>query len=148
MDGATLKTKLQDVGGVHVSNIAASSYNFIKEADDTGTYRNYPLSVSVVCEFDSYLQGDVDSFFWIFKTSDYGTPSATPILDSSSVEMKGDVPDSLPASFAYNHTVDVPLTGIALGKSGAKIALATGSITAAGAKLVFVAGLERWYVNP
>jgi hypothetical protein len=147
MDGATLKTKLQDVGGVHVSNIAAASYNFIKEADDGGVYRNYPLSVSVVLEFDSYLQGDADAYFWIFKTADYGTPGATPILDSSAAQMKG-AANIASTSFAYNHTVDVPLTGVALGKSGAKIALATGSITAAGAKLVFVAGLERWYANP
>lgn len=147
MDGATLKTKLQDVGGVHISNLSASSYNYVKEADDTGAYRNYPLSVSVVMEFDSYLQGDADSWFWVFKTSDYGTPSATPILDSSSAQMTG-AANIATTSFAYNHTVDVPLTGIALGKASAKIAIATGSITASGAKLVFVAGLERWWVNP
>lgn len=147
MDGATLTTKLQATGGVHFVSPSASSYNNIKEADDTGTIRNYPLSVSVIAEFDSFLQGDATSYFWLFKTVDYGTPGATPILDSSAAQMKG-AANVASTSFAYNHTVDVPLTGVALGTAGAKIAVATGTITAAGAKLVFVAGQERWYSNP
>lgn len=148
MDGATLKTRYQSgVGGVHISNIAAASYNNVAEADDTQAYRTYPLSVSVLAEFDSYLQGDADSYFWIFKTADYGTPGATPFLDSSGSQMKGaaNVPS---ASFASTYSTDIPLTGIALGKAGAKIATATGTLTSAGVKLVFVAGLERWYANP
>jgi hypothetical protein len=51
-------------------------------------------------------------------------------------------------SYSYVHTVDVPITGIALGLEGAKVAEATGTITSSGAKLVFVAGLERWYADP
>ena len=148
MDGAILKTKYQaGLGGIHIVNPSALSYNYIAEADDTQAYRTYPLSVAVSCEFDSYLQADAASYFWIFKTSDYGTPSAVPILDNGSVQMKGaaNVPT---ASFAYNWTIDVPLTAIALGASGAKIAVATGTITNTGAKLVFVAGQERWYANP
>ena len=152
MDGATLKTRYQNTddayeGGIHVSNISASSLNFVSEADDTGAYRVYPLSVSVVCEFDSYLQADAASYFWIFRTSDYGTPSATPILDSSSNQMKG-AANVASTSFAYTHSVDVPLTAVALGEAGAKIAVSTGTITSAGVKLVFVAGQERWYADP
>lgn len=151
MDGSILTTRYQDTndtyeGGVHIASPAASSYNNIKERDDTNALRAYPLSVSVVCEFDDYLQADADSYFWVFETADYGTPGATPILDSTSAEMKGAATSN--TSFSFVHTVDVPVTGVALGKSGAKIALATGSITAAGAKLVFVAGQERWYANP
>lgn len=148
MDGTTLTTIYQSgVGGVHISSPSAGSYNNIRERDDTNTLRSYPLSVAVLCEFDEYLQGDADSYFWIFETADYGTPGATPLLDSTSAEMKGaaNVPS---ASFSYVHTVDVPVTGIALGKTGAKIAKAVGTITASGVKLVFVAGLERWYANP
>lgn len=147
MDGAILTTKLQAAGGVHIASPSATSYNNIKEADDTGTLRSYPLSVSVVAEFDSFLQGDAASYFWIFKTSDYGTPSAVPLLDSGSAQMKG-AANVASASFAYNYSTNIPLTGIALGAGGAKIAVATGTLTAAGAKLVFVAGQERWYSNP
>lgn len=148
MDGTTLTTRYQDTndnyeGGVHVVGIAAASYNNVKERDDTNALRAYPLSVSVVCEFDSYLQGDPDSYFWIFETADYGTPGATPLLDSTSVEMKGAATSN--TSFSYVHAGDVPVTAIALGKAEAKIAEATGTITTAGVKLVFVAGLERWY---
>lgn len=147
MDGTTLKTKLQAEGGVHIAGISAASYNNVAEADDTGAYRTYPLSVSIICEFDSYLQGDADSYFWVFASSDYGTPGATPLLDASSNQIKGaaNVPS---VSFAKTYASDIPLTGVALGKGGAKIAIANTTMTSTGAKLVFVAGLERWYSNP
>jgi len=147
MDGAVLKTIYQTgVGGVHISGVAASSYNYVNERDDLNLLRAYPLSVSVVCEFDGYLIGDASSYFWIFRTSDYGTPGATPLLDSLGVQMKGAATAN--TSFSYVHTVDVPVTAIALGEDGAKIAVATGTIEPSGVKLVFVAGLERWYSNP
>jgi hypothetical protein len=145
MDGSTLKTIYQTVGGVHIVNPSATSYNNISEQDDTQAYRTYPLSVSVACEFDSYLTGDADSYFWVFKTADYGTPGATPLLDSSSAQMKG--AGTANTSFAYTYSVDTPLTGVAMGKAGAKIATVTTTLTNAGAKLVFTPGLERWYQN-
>jgi hypothetical protein len=147
MDGDTLKTRYQaGIGGVHIAGPAAASYNNIKEYDDTNTLRSYPLSVSVLAEFDSYLQGDADSYFWIFETADYGTPGATPLLDSLGAQMKGAATAN--TSFSFVHSVDVPVTGIALGLDSAKIAEATGTITTSGTKLVFVAGLERWYNDP
>lgn len=147
MDGSTLKTRYQPgIGGVHISSPAASSYNNIKEYDDTNTLRSYPLSVSVEVEFDSYLQGDVDSYFWIFEAADYGTPGAIPLLDSLGAQMKGAATAN--TSFSFVHSSDVPVIGVALGKEDAKIAIASGVITASGAKLVFVAGVERWFSNP
>ena len=146
MDGTTLKTIYQSVGGVHIVNPSATSLNYISEQDDTQAYRTYPLSVSVACEFDSYLTGDADSYFWVFKTSDYGTPGAVPLLDSSTAQMKGAATSN--TSFAYTYTVDVPLTGVAMGKAGAKIAVVTTTLGTTGAKLVFTPGLERWYQNP
>jgi hypothetical protein len=146
MDGTTLKTIYQSVGGVHIVNPSATSYNYISEQDDTQAYRTYPLSVSVALEFDSYLTSDAGSYFWVFKTSDYGTPGATPLLDSSSAQMKGTATSN--TSFAYTYSVDVPLTGVAMGVGGAKIGVVTTTLTNTGAKLVFTPGLERWYVNP
>lgn len=151
MDGTVLTTRYQDTndsyeGGVHISNPAASSLNNIKERDDTNTLRSYPLSVPVACEFDAFLKNDTASYFWIFRTSDYGTPGATPLLDASSNQMKGAA--TADTSFAFTHSVDVPITGVAMGLSGAKIAEAATTITSSGAKLVFNAGTERWYANP
>lgn len=146
MDGTTLKTIYQTAGGVHITSPNAGSLNNISEQDDTQAYRTYPLSVTVECEFDSYLIGDADSYFWVFATADYGTPGATPLLDSSSAEMKGAATSN--TSFAYTYSTDVPLTGVALGKADAKIATVTTTLTSAGAKLVFTPGLERWYANP
>ena len=145
MDGTTLKTIYQTAGGVHIANPSATSLNNISEQDDTQAYRTYPLSVSVEVEFDSYLIGDADSYFWVFATADYGTPGATPLLDSSSVQMKG--PATSNTSFAYTYSTDTPLTGVAMGKAGAKISTVTTTLTEAGAKLVFTPGLERWYTT-
>lgn len=146
MDGTTLKTIYQAAGGVHITSPNAASLNNISEQDDTQAYRTYPLSVAVELEFDSYLTGDADSYFWVFATADYGTPGATPLLDSSSAQMKGAATSN--TSFAYTYSTDVPLTGVAMGKAEAKIATVTTTLTDAGAKLVFTPGLERWYVNP
>jgi hypothetical protein len=147
MDGNILKTRYQSgLGGVHIVNPSATSYNNIQEYDDTNTLRSYPLSVSVALEFDSYLQADADSYFWIFPTANYGTPGAAVLQSSTGVDMKGAATAN--TSYSYVHTVDVPITGIALGLEGAKVAEATGTITSSGAKLVFVAGLERWYADP
>lgn len=145
MDGTTLKTIYQTAGGVHITSPNAASLNNISEQDDTQAYRTYPLSVAVELEFDSYLTGDADSYFWVFATADYGTPGATPLLDSSSAQMKGAATAN--TSFAYTYSTDVPLTGVALGKAGAKIATVTTTLTTAGAKLVFTPGLERWYAT-
>ena len=146
MDGTTLKTIYQTAGGVHITNPSATSLNNISEQDDTQAYRTYPLSVSVAVEFDSYLIGDADSYFWVFATADYGTPGATPLLDSSGNQMKGAATAN--TSFAYTYSTDTPLTGVAMGKAGAKISTVTTTLTNTGAKLVFTPGLERWYVNP
>lgn len=148
MDGSTLKTIYQaGVGGVHIVNPSATSYNNISEQDDTQAYRTYPLSVSIACEFDSYLIADPDSYFWVFRTADYGTPGATPLLDSSAAQMKG--PATANTSFAITYPgSDVPLTGVAMGIDGAKISVVTTALTNAGAKLVFTPGLERWYNDP
>lgn len=145
MDGETLTTIYQSAGGVHIVNPSATSLNNIREQDDTQAYRSYPLSVSVAVEFDSYLTGDADSYFWVFASADYGTPGATPLIDSSSTQMKGAATSN--TSFAYTYSTDVPLTGVALGKSGAKIAIVTTTLTNTGAKLVFTPGLERWYTT-
>jgi len=145
MDGTTLKTIYQTAGGVHITSPNATSLNNISEQDDTQAYRTYPLSVTVECEFDSYLTGDADSYFWVFATADYGTPGATPLLDSSSAQMKGAATSN--TSFAYTYSTDVPLTGVALGKAEAKIATVTTTLTTTGAKLVFTPGLERWYAT-
>lgn len=145
MDGTTLKTIYQAAGGVHIVSPNAASLNNISEQDDTQAYRTYPLSVAVECEFDSYLTGDADSYFWVFATADYGTPGATPLLDSSSAQMKGAATSN--TSFSYTYSTDVPLTGVALGKAGAKIATVTTTLTSSGAKLVFTPGLERWYAS-
>ncbi|EXI92127.1 MAG: hypothetical protein AW12_00870 [Candidatus Accumulibacter sp. BA-94] len=150
MDGTTLKTRYQTgVGGVHVAGIAASSYNFIAEADDTGAYRTYPYTAALTCEFDSYLVADAGpSKFWVFAASDYGTPGSSPINDASATDIAGNV-TAASMAFSYNWVTDVDVVGVAIGTDDAKIAIAYGTIEqSTGNKLVFVAGQERWYVNP
>jgi hypothetical protein len=153
MDGATLKTRYQAaVGGVHVSNLRAASYNNIAEADDTAAYRTYPYTAALIIEFDSYLQADgANAKFWVFDAANYGTAGATLINDASAVPMTGTVTGLTSGAItkSYVWTADKAVVGVAVGKDGAKIAITTGVIAqSTGNKLVFVAGQERWYLNP
>lgn len=153
MDGSTLKTKYQTgVGGIHISNPAASSLNNISEQDDTQAYRTYPYTASITLEFDSYLQSDgANAKFWLFDAATYGTAGATILQDSAGADITGTVTGltSGAKSFGYTYSADQAFVGVAVGKAGAKMAIATGTIArSTGNKAVFVAGLERWYQNP
>ena len=150
MDGATLKTKYQPgVGGIHVISPNAASLNNISEADDTQTLRGYPYVAAITLEFDSYLVADGSfSTFWIFDAATYNTAGATVLLDNLGNPMTGLVTGAS-LSFGYNYSADKSYVGLAVGKSGAKIAISAGTIQqSTGNKAVFVAGTERWYVNP
>jgi hypothetical protein len=150
MDGSTLKTRYQTgVGGVHIANLSAASYNNVAEADDTQTLRTYPYTAAITFEFDEYLVADgANAKFWIYDAATYPGAGATLLKDASNADMTGTVTGaSVAKSFAW--TVDKPWIGVAVGKDNAKIAVASGTIQqSTGNKGVFVAGLERWYSNP
>ena len=154
MDGATLKTKLQSVGGIHIANISAVSYNYVAEAADDFTganYKTYPYTAAVVFNFDSYLQADgADSKFWIYDAATYPGAGATVLLDASANPMTGDLTGNVASkSFSYAWTVDKPWVGVAIGKANAKIAIASGTLLQSTVNSgSFVAGQERWYANP
>lgn len=148
MDGTTLKTKYQTgVGGVHISNLSAASYNNVAEADDTQVYRTYPYTAAITLEFDEFLQLDTGvAKFWIYDASTYPGASATLLKDSGNIDMTGTITGPT-ASFSYTWTADKNWIGIAVGDDDAKIALASGTIEqSVGNKGVFVAGKERWKV--
>ena len=148
MDGETLKTRYQaGVGGVHISNLSAASYNNVAEADNTQAYRTYPYTAAITLEFDQYLQLDAGvAKFWIYDASTYPGAGATLLKDASNNDMTGTISGPT-ASFSYAWTVDKPWAGIAVGDDDAKIAVASGTIEQSTAnKAVFVAGQERWKV--
>ena len=148
MDGETLKTRYQSgVGGVHISNLSAASYNNVAEADNTQAYRTYPYTAAITLEFDQYLQLDAGiAKFWIYDASTYPGAGATLLKDASNNDMTGTISGPT-ASFSYAWTVNKPWVGIAVGDDDAKIAVASGTIEQSTAnKAVFVAGQERWKV--
>jgi hypothetical protein len=151
MDGTTLKTKLQTVGGIHIAGPAGSSLNNIAQADDTftGTYRTYPYVAAITLEFDSFLVTDgANAKFWLFDAATYGTAGATILKDNNNVDITGTITGAS-MSFGYNYATDKAYVGVAVGKDKAKIAKSTGTIVQSTAnKAVFVAGQERWYNNP
>ena len=150
MDGATLKTKYQtSVGGIHVSNLSASSYNNIAEADDTQAYRTYPYTAAVTFNFDSYLQADgANAKFWIYDAATYPGSGATLLVDASAAPMTGTISGPT-ASFSFAWSADKAWIGVAVGKSNAKVAVASGTILQSTVNSgSFVAGQERWYANP
>ena len=151
MDGSTLKTKLQTVGGIHISNLSASSYNNVAEADDTGAYRTYPYTAAITFSFDTYLQADAaDAKFWIYDAATYPGSGATLLQDASSANMTGDLTGGAATkSFSYAWAADKAWTGVAIGKNNAKVAIASGTILQSTVNSgSFVAGQERWYQNP
>lgn len=150
MDGATLKTKYQTaIGGVHVSNLSASSYNNISEADDTQAYRAYPYTAAVTFNFDSYLQADgANAKFWIYDAATYPGAGATLLQNAAGVDMTGTISGPT-ASFSFAWSADKAWVGVAVGKSNAKVAVASGTILQSTVNSgSFVAGQERWYNNP
>ena len=151
MDGTTLKTKLQPSGGIHITNLSASSYNNVAEADDTGTYRTYPYTAAITFNFDSYLQADgANAKFWIYDAATYPGASATLLKDASNNNMTGDLTGNVATkSFSYAWSADKPWVGVAIGKNNAKVAIASGTILQSTVNSgSFVAGQERWYNNP
>lgn len=151
MDGATLKTKLQTVGGIHISNLSASSYNNVAEADDTGTLRTYPYTAAITFNFDSYLQADgANAKFWIYDAATYPGAGATLLKDASNADMTGDLTGGAATkSFSYAWAADKAWIGVAVGKNNAKVAIASGTILQSTVNSgSFVAGQERWYNNP
>lgn len=152
MDGATLKTKYQTgVGGIHISNLSAASYNNVAEADDTQAYRTYPYTAAITFSFDSYLQADgANAKFWIYDAATYPGSGATLLTDASAAPMTGDLTGGAATkSFSFAWTADKNWIGVAIGKNNAKIAVASGTILQSTVNTgSFVAGQERWYNNP
>lgn len=151
MDGATLKTKLQTVGGIHISNLSAASYNNVAEADDGGTLRTYPYTAAITFSFDNYLQADgANAKFWIYDAATYPGAGATLLKDASNADMTGDLTGGAATkSFSFAWTADKNWVGVAVGKNNAKVAVASGTILQSTVNSgSFVAGQERWYNNP
>ncbi len=152
MDGATLKTKYQTgIGGIHISNLSAASYNNVAEADDTQAYRTYPYTAAITFNFDSYLQLDgANAKFWIYDAATYPGAGATLLTDASATPMTGDLTGGAATkSFSYAWTADKAWVGVAIGKNNAKVAVASGTILQSTVNSgSFVAGQERWYSNP
>lgn len=152
MDGATLKTKYQSgVGGIHISNLSAASYNNVAEADDTQALRTYPYTAAITFSFDTYLQADgANAKFWIYDAATYPGAGATLLKDASNNDMTGDLTGGAATkSFSFAWTADKNWVGVAIGKNNAKVAIASGTILQSTVNSgSFVAGQERWYNNP
>lgn len=155
MDGATLKTRYQaGVGGIHISNLSAASYNNVAEAADDFTgvnYKTYPYTAAITFSFDSYLQADgANAKFWIYDAATYPGASATLLKDASNNDMTGDLTGGAATkAFSYAWTADKAWVGVAIGKNNAKVAVASGTILQSTVNSgSFVAGQERWYSNP
>lgn len=151
MDGTTLRTKYQTVGGIHISNLSATSYNNVAEADDTQAYRTYPYTAAIAFNFDSYLQADgANTKFWIYDAATYPGAGAALLKDASNADMTGDLTGNVATkSFSYAWAANKDWIGVAVGKNNAKIAVASGTILQSTVNSgSFVAGQERWYSNP
>jgi hypothetical protein len=155
MDGATLKTIYQDTndayeGGICIDDVAASSLNNIAFRDDDNDLRTYPYVAAITFTFDQYLAADgAEGKFWIYDAATYPGAGATLLKDANNNDMTGTIPTDGDVSFSYAYLTDKAWKGVAVGKTNAKIAEASGTIVQSTGNVgVFVAGQERWYSNP
>lgn len=169
-DGAVLRTLYQGGSvGVHIDNLAASSYNNVSEQDNTDTRRTYPFTASLTIEFDANLVADIGpAKYWVYFTNDdagdntgrdYGTDNALLVNAAGGSPMTGNITGaSVSLSFDYDGNVqrgaasagvDAPVTVVAMGLASAKWGKGTTTIgRSTGNKAVVQPGLERNYVNP
>ena len=113
-----------------------------------GTLAGTPTA-AVTFNFDSYLQADgANAKFWIYDAATYPGAGATLLQNAAGVDMTGTISGPT-ASFSFAWSADKAWVGVAVGKSNAKVAVASGTILQSTVNSgSFVAGQERWYSNP
>jgi len=150
-------------GGVYIDNFQATDTNRITFQDNTNTTRTFPFVSSGSINFNTNLQSDASSQFWMFFTTnplgDFGTPNAVLVDDNSNNDIAGLINGNSNISFDFDYDgnvqggrtagTDAEVTLVAIGTNGAQYVVAEGTITrASGIAFTLTSALERNYTNP
>lgn len=166
--GDTLKTKFISSpeaggGGVYIDNFQANDTNRLTFQDNTGTERQFPFVSAGAINFNSNLQSDATSKYWMYFTTnpagDFGTANAVLVDDNGGTDITGLVSAASSVAFDFDYdgnvqggrtaATDADITLVAIGTDGAQYVVATGTITrATGLSFTLTSALERNYSNP
>jgi hypothetical protein len=143
--------------GVYIDNFQATDINRIEFYDNTGTKRVFPFVASGTISFNSNLVSDGNAIYKMYYTTNFGTASATLVLNSSDVAIQGNISASS-VSFDYDYDgdtngggagIDKNVTVVAIGLGTAQYVAAEGTITRSNRNAIsLVSTLERNYRNP
>ena len=165
--GDTLKTKFvvspeAGGGGVYIDNFQAADTNRLTFQDNLNAELTFPFVSTGVINFNSNLQTDATSKFWMFFTTnpagDFGTSSAVLVDNDAGTDIAGLITGASSASFDFDYDgnvqggraagSDADITLVAIGTDGAQYVAATGIITrATGLSFTLTSSLERNYLN-
>lgn len=148
--------------GVFIDNISSSDINSITFTDISGVERNYPFTSAGTISFNTNLQSDASSKYWMYFTTtpggSFGASNAILVQDGNSANITGMIngQSSVSFTFAYDSNVqggrtaatDAAVTVVALGLSGAQYTSTESTIERSVSNVVsLVSNLERNYIN-
>lgn len=152
-----------------IDDLANVDLNNVTFRDACGEDRVNAFVAAGTITFNSNLQGDGSAVYRMFFTnndagdndgSDYGTPGAIIVLDSTNAEITGTVGGAPSVAFTYDYDnnvqrgtgsdgTDAPVTVVAIGLVVAQFVLATAIIEQSKTNIIgLVSALERNYSNP
>ena len=144
--------------GVYVDNFQAIDTNRIEFYDTSGTKRTFPFVAAGAIEFNSNLVADADAIYKMFYSDNFGTATATLVVDSLGAAIEGSVSGASQVTFDYDYDsdtsgggagIDKNVTVVATGLDTAQYVLATGTIARSTENsITLVSALERNYDNP
>ena len=165
--GDTLSTKFAsnpEAGGsgVYIDNFQSNDTNRLTFQDNLNASLTFPFVSAGVVNFNSNLQGDATSQYWMFFTTNpagnFGTSTAVLVDNDAGADIAGLISAASSASFDFDYDgnvqggrtagQDADVTLVAIGTDGAQYVLATGTITrATGLSFTLTSALERNYLN-
>lgn len=156
--GDTLNT----TSGVYIDTIQSDDINSITFIDVSGVTRTFPFTSAGSIAFNSNLQNDPSSKYWMYFTSvpdgDYGESNAVIVTDADGNLITGLIQGNSSASFTFNYdsntqgsrtaATDAPVTVVGIGLTGAQYVVATSTIGRSVANNIsLISTLERNYSN-
>lgn len=156
--GDTLVTE----DGVFIDNLQDDDINSVQFVDISGLTRTYPFTSAGTITFNTNLQNDPSSRYWMYFTTNpagnYGSSTAVLVQDKDNNNITGTVNAQSSKAFTFNYDsnnqggrtpgTEATVTLIAIGLSGAQYVSTTATIgrtTTNSASLISV--LERNYQN-
>ena len=156
--GDTLNT----TSGVFIDDVGTSDINSVTFIDVSGVTRTYPFTAAGSILFNTNLQNDPSSRYWMYFTNvpdgNFGDSDAIIVQDANSLQITGFVGGSPSIGYTFNYdsnvqgsrtaATDAPVTVVALGLTGAQYVAATSTVGRSVANNISVIStLERNYSN-